>query len=169
MAKKKATQKKVEKPSINILEKIPRKFRDPIAMVIILLPLLYYFIPYAVDKVQPSGSDFLANTGQTHRWVEWSEETGETVLWNPSIFGGEPIYPRLTPKLIHVDSVIGFLGKIFYWAFWYLFLGGLGIYYLLKYKNIPWYLAIIVAVVFVLLPDWQAQIGEGHNSKGVLF
>jgi len=166
MTKKKTNKKKIEQQKINLFEKIPLKFRDIIAILIIVLPLLYYFVPYSVDNVRPSGTDFLSSTGQTHRWVEWSEKTGETVLWNPSIFGGEPIYPRITPKLIHIDSFIAvYLGKVFYWAFWYLFLGGLGIYYLLRYKSIPWYLAIIVSVVFVLLPDWQAQIGEGHNSK----
>ena len=166
MAKKKKT--KLSKPieeKINYFEKVPVKYRDFIAALIIVLPLLYYFVPYALDNVTPTGNDFLANIGQTHRWVKWNEETGETALWNPSIFGGEPIYPRLTPKLIHIDSLLAFLGKIFYWAFWYLFLGGLGVYFLLRYKKIPWYLAVIPAIIFVMLPDWQAQIGEGHNSK----
>ena len=49
--------------------------------------------------------------GQTNLWVEWSEKTGETVLWNPNIFSGEPIYPRITPKLIHVDTLLALLGK----------------------------------------------------------
>lgn len=164
MAKKKKAIKE-EESNVFILDKIPSKYKDLVSAIIILIPLLIYFIPYASDNVQPAGSDFLSNLGQTHNWVEWSEETGETALWNPQIFGGEPIYPRITPKLIHIDSLLAYLGKIFYWAFWYLFMGGLGIYFLLRYKKIPWYLAVIVAVVFVLLPDWQAQIGEGHNSK----
>jgi hypothetical protein len=163
--KKKTKTSKVVPEKINYFEKVPRKYRDFIAALIIVLPLLYYFVPYALDNVTPTGNDFLANVGQTHRWVQWNEETGETALWNPSIFGGEPIYPRLTPTLIHIDSLLSFLGKVFYWAFWYLFLGGLGVYFLLRYKKIPWYLAVIPAIVFVMLPDWQAQIGEGHNSK----
>ncbi|MCB0744212.1 MAG: hypothetical protein KDC67_09925, partial [Ignavibacteriae bacterium] len=164
MAKKTKKIEKVKDDS-NIFDSVPKKFRDLIALLIIIIPLLYYFLPFALDNVMPTGSDFISNTGQTHRWTEWNSKTGETALWNPSIFGGEPIYNRLTPTLIHFDSLISFLGKIFYWAFWYLLAGGLGIYYLLKHKNIPWYLAIIVAVAFVLLPDWQAQIGEGHSSK----
>ena len=164
MAKKTKKIEKVKDDS-NIFDSVPKKFRDLIALLIIIIPLLYYFLPFALDNVIPTGSDFISNTGQTHRWTEWNSETGETALWNPSIFDGEPIYNRLTPTLIHFDSLISFLGKIFYWAFWYLLAGGLGIYYLLKHKNIPWYLAIIVAVAFVLLPDWQAQIGEGHSSK----
>jgi Bacterial membrane protein YfhO len=165
MSKKKVKNKKAGLEKVSFLDNIPSKYRNIIAAIIIALPLLYYFIPYAVNNVTPTGSDFIANVGQTHRWVEWSDKTGETVLWNPSIFGGEPIYPRLTPKLIHIDTLITYFSKILSWFFWYLFLGGMGIYFLLRYKDIPWYIAIIVGVVFVLLPDWQAQIGEGHNSK----
>ena len=165
MAKKKTKSVKPASEKKNIFELIPSKFRDILAALIIVLPLLYYFVPYATNNVQPAGTDFLSSTSQTHLWKEWSEKSGETVLWNPYIFSGEPIYNRITPKLIHVDSVLVYLGKIFYWAFWYLFVGGLGVYFLLKYKKIPWYLAVIAAVVFVMLPDWQAQIGEGHSSK----
>jgi len=160
MSKKKTI---IEKKSN--LDKIPKKIRNIIATIVIAIPLLFYFLPYAMNNVQPIGSDYLASASQTKLWKDWSKSTGETVLWNPNIFGGEPIYPRISPKLIHLDTFIGYLSKIFFWAFWYFFAGGLGMYFLLKYKKIPWYLAIIVAIVFVLLPDWQAQIGEGHSSK----
>jgi len=168
MSKAKKIRKKevtIKNESENILEKIPQKKAYLIAIAIILIPLLYYFLPWMVDGLRPIGNDLLGSIGQTHRWVEWAKETGETVLWNPSIFGGEPIYSRLTPKLVHVDSLLQYLDQISYWVFWYLFLGGVGLFFFLKYKKIPWYIAVIVAVAFVLLPDWQAQIGEGHNSK----
>ena len=118
-----------------------------------------------LDGLQPIGNDSLGSIAQTHRWVEWRDANSETVLWNPAIFGGEPIYPRITPKIIHVDTFLSFSYSFLYWIFTYLFIGGLGIFYLLRYKKIPWYVAVIVAVAFTLLPDWQAQIGEGHNSK----
>ncbi|NOX64322.1 MAG: YfhO family protein [Chlorobi bacterium] len=168
MSKSKKAKSKIsaaDNVSENVLEKIPQKKAILIAIGIILIPLLYYFLPWMIDSVRPIGSDLLGSIGQTHRWVEWAKETGETVLWNPSIFGGEPIYSRLTPKLIHIDSLIQYLNLISYWVFWYLFLGGVGLFFFLKYKKIPWYIAVIVAVAFILLPDWQAQIGEGHNSK----
>ncbi len=162
--KKKAEIKKEEK-HVNFLANLPERSKNTIAVIIILIPLLYYFLPWMLNGQRPVGSDYLASIGQTHRWVEWAKETGETVLWNPSIFGGEPIYSRLTPSIIHIDTFIGYLARISYWVFWYLLLGGIGIYLFLRYLKIPWYLAVIVAVVFVMLPDWQALIGEGHNSK----
>jgi len=164
MTKKIKKTKKAEENK-NLFDKIPAKYRNIIAIVIIMIPLLYFFLPFAINDVQPTGTDVLSSIGQTHNWVEWVKKTGETALWNPNIFGGEPIYTRITPPLIHIDSLLGILGRLFYWGFWYFLAGGLGIYFLLKYKKIPWYLAIIVAVAFVLLPDWQALVGEGHNSK----
>ncbi len=163
--KKKKLKPTEEKKPVNYLANLPEKSKNTIAVIIILIPLLYYFLPWMLSGQRPVGSDYLASVGQTHRWVEWAKETGETVLWNPSIFGGEPIYSRLTPNIIHIDTLIRFLGRISYWVFWYLLLGGIGIYLFLRYLKIPWYLAVIVAVVFVMLPDWQALIGEGHNSK----
>ncbi len=147
------------------LESVTKKQSIIISVILILIPLLYYFLPWMLDEVRPMGVDSVGSIGQTHRWVEWSKESGETVLWNPSIFGGEPIYSRLTPKLIHIDSLLQYLDQVSYWVFWYLLLGGIGIFFFLRYKNIPWYIAVIVGIAFVLLPDWQAQISDGHNSK----
>ncbi len=163
---KKAKQKKEKSESKpNILNTLSNKYKNIIGVAVILLPLLFYFGGWIIDGLQPIGNDSLGSIAQTHRWVEWNKENGETVLWNPSIFGGEPIYSRITPKVFHVDTILGFASRATYWAFIYLFMGGLGLFYLLRYKKIPWYAAVVVAVVFTLLPDWQAQIGEGHNSK----
>ncbi len=160
---KNETQK--SKNETSFLEKIPIKYRDIFALLLIALPLLFYYVPYAADNVEPLGSDYLASIGQTHLWVEFEKATGKTVLWNPNIFLGEPIYPHITPKILMADTLLIYLGRIFYWVFWYMLLGGAGIYFLLRYWKIPWYLSVIVAVVFVLLPDWQALVGAGHNSK----
>ncbi len=164
-SKKHVHNKKIDKTAQNFLETIPNLYKELIAFLLILIPLLIYYIPYETNNVQPLGSDYLSIIGQTHAWHEWQEKTGETVLWNPNIFAGEPIYERITPKIILLDTAFTYLGKLFYWVFWYMLLGGLGIYALLRYKKIPWYFAATVAVVFILLPDWQALIGTGHNSK----
>jgi len=157
---------KKEKQSISFLDRASTKIKIVVTLIVLVLPLLYFFLPWEINNVKPAGTDGVASIGQTHKWIEYRNETGETVLWNPNIFTGEPIYPRLTPFLIHIDSILGQLHKyIFTWIFWYLLLGGLGIFSFLRYKNIQWYLALIVAIAFILLPDWYAQIGEGHNSK----
>ncbi len=164
--KKKIKAKEIPvKEEKNVLESLSERKKNLIALVIILIPLLYFFLPWQLNNVQPVGSDYLSNLGQTHLWTEWQKQHGEQVLWNPNIFCGEPIYERLTPQILDVITFLSYLGKIFYWVFWQLLAGALGVYFLLRYKKIPWYIAVIVAVGFILLPDWMALIGEGHNSK----
>ena len=133
MNKVKKQKEVIGKTKFNILDLLPSKYKNLIGALIILLPLLYYFGGWIVNGLQPIGNDSLGSIGQTHRWVEWSKENGEQVLWNPSIFGGEPIYSRITPEIIHVDSALNYVSKISYWAFLYLFLGGLGLFFLLRY------------------------------------
>ena len=129
MSKTKRTKSKISNSvnSRSMLETIPERKAIFVGIMIIFIPILYYYLPWLIDGVRPIGSDLLGSIGQTNRWVEWAKETGEAVLWNPSIFGGEPIYSRLTPKLIHIDSLLQYLGQISYWVFWYLFLGGIGL------------------------------------------
>ncbi|MFX0138129.1 MAG: YfhO family protein [Candidatus Hodarchaeota archaeon] len=163
--KRKQSKKTTSAKAVIFFENLKEYKTLILSIIIILLPLIYYFSPFVFDNLRPAGTDTIHSLGQTHRWVEWREETGETVLWNPSIFAGEPIYPRITPKILHIDTIIIFLDKIIYWGFWYMLAGGLGIFFLLKYRKIPWYLSVIIAVAFIMLPDWQALISEGHNSK----
>lgn len=162
---KKKEKLKKQKEQINFLENFSESKKNLIAVIVLLIPLLYFFLPFEINNVEPVGNDYLASKGQTHLWSQWMEEHGEQVLWNPNIFVGEPIYSRITPKIIHIDTVLNYLGKIFYWVFWQMFIGGLGIYFFLRYKKIPWYIALIAATAFILLPDWQSLISEGHNSK----
>jgi len=165
MSKPKKKSKKPKEKETNPLEKIPPSKQNLIALIVILIPLLYFYLPWQTKQLEPVGSDYIASLGQTHLWTQWQKEHHETVLWNPNIFCGEPIYPHITPEIIDVTTILAYLGKIFYWVFWQFLIGGLGIFYLLKYKKIPWYLALIAAVAFILLPDWMALVGEGHNSK----
>ncbi len=162
--KAKSHRIKVEKEN-SFIDKIPVKYRDLIAILLIAVPLLIYYLPYEANNVKPLGSDYLASIAQTHLWKTFEDNTGIQVLWNPNIFLGEPIYPHITPRILMLDTLFIYLGKLFYWVFWYMFFGGIGIYFLLRYWKVPWHLALVVAIVFVLLPDWQALVGAGHNSK----
>ena len=155
----------MEDKKTNILDKVKNKNAILISIVIIIIPLLYFFAPMIFDHLRPIGVDSIASSGSTHLYSEWQKDTGETVLWNPNIFGGMPTYPRKTPRLIHFDTLIDNFGKISYSFFWYFLAGGLGIFFLLKYKKIPWYLSLIVAVGFILLPQWQALLQVGHYAK----
>ena len=163
----KQKRKRVEKtePEKSILDKVDKKKSWIIAFAAMAILSAYLFSYSVFSNLAPVGADAVAAKGQTKIYQTWQNSAGETALWNPGIFSGMPIYPRITPKLPHVDTLIGFLGKLIYWGFWYLIVGGLGLFVLLYYKKVPWYLALIAALAFMLLPDWMALIGDGHYSK----
>lgn len=163
MSKKKAKSEKLEKPNFFNSLKTYQKYL--ILFVLLLVPIFSFMSPYILEGKTGAGSDIVGSKGKTHLYQEYEDETGENVLWNPSIFSGMPIYMRVSPFTIHIDSLINVLGKIVYHFFWYFLLGGLGLYLFLRQRKIPWYAAAIVAVAFVALPDWQAMLGNGHFSK----
>lgn len=161
--RKSKTEKTVQKE--NIFEKLPSKIKYSIAILIILVPATFIFSPYLFNNMRPSGTDVIASKGETNLINEWRQETGETPLWNTGIFAGMPIYQRLSPAILHMDTLISKLGSIAYWGYLYFLVGAFGIFSLLIYRKIPWYFAVIVAIAFTLLPDWQSLVGDGHFTK----
>ena len=77
----------MEDKKTNILDKVKNKNAILISIVIIIIPLLYFFAPMIFDHLRPIGVDSIASSGSTHLYSEWQKDTGETVLWNPNIFG----------------------------------------------------------------------------------
>jgi hypothetical protein len=121
--------------------------------------------PYIVDGKVPAGTDKISSIGNLNLVKSIDEETGQKSLWNPGIFAGMPIYPRVDPMSIHIDTAIKYFSRILYQFFWYFLLGGIGFFLFLKQRKIPWYIAVIPTVAFIMLPDWQAMLGNGHFSK----
>lgn len=166
MSKKHQKKQKVkEEQTNNFFESVKPLHRYIILAVLLIIPIFIFMSPYILEGKEPSGSDVIGSKGNVHLYKEYEEETGENALWNPAIFGGMPVYPRINPSSIHIDTIISFLSNLIYHFFWYFLLGGAGLFLFLRQKKIPWYLALIPAVLFVMLPDWQAMIANGHFSK----
>ena len=92
-----------------------QKWVKPLVVTLVfLIPLLYFFSPMIFNGQRPTGVDISASKGNTNLYVKYQEESGEKVLWNPNIFAGMPVYPRITPTIIHADSFISLLGKVIY-------------------------------------------------------
>jgi len=76
---KKIKKKESVKEEKVFFDQIPKNYRDLIAVILILIPLLYFFLPFSINNVAPTGNDVLSNIGQTNNWVGWNEKTGELV------------------------------------------------------------------------------------------
>lgn len=136
-----------------------------VVTVVLLAVLLYFFSPMIFKGLRPSGVDISASRGSTNLYLQYQKESGERVLWNPNIFAGMPVYPRITPSIFHIDTLINQLDKIAYSFFWYYLAGALGLFFLLRYKKLPWYISLIAALAFMLLPHWIALLHVGHFAK----
>lgn len=161
---KKQKKEKTELDSV-AFNFVKEKYAVIIAVVLVLIVSLYLVYPYAVEGKTPYGEDAVASSGSTNLYLEWQKETGETAYWNPNIFGGMPLYHRMVVPIFHIDRIFGLMSGLTHWTYWYFFAGGFGLYLLLVYRKINWYIAIIPALIFLLLPDWQSHVGSGHNVK----
>ena len=133
--------------------------------MVLLVPLFYFFSPMIFQGQRPAGVDISASKGSTNLVQAYNAEGEARALWNPNIFAGMPIYPRITPQVIHIDSIVELFSKVIYMYFWYFLIGALGVFFLLKYKKIPWYIALIPALAYMLLPHWMALLHVGHFAK----
>jgi hypothetical protein len=109
---KKKRTKSTEVKVTNKLESLKEKYIILISVVVLLIPLLIYYASWETNNLRPTGTDYRGSMGKTHLWKEWSDKTGEIVLWNPNIFAGMPIYPRITPNSLHIDSLIRMLNNV---------------------------------------------------------
>lgn len=164
MTKKKSNKENL-KVTKDILDNLKTYQKYLILVALLLVPIFTFMSPQILDGKIPVGSDIVGSKGNTNLVLQYEEQTGETALWNPSLFSGMPMYNRKSPTTLHIDSLINFLGNIFYHFFWYFLLGGLGLYLYLHQKKIPWYIAAMIATAFIALPDWQAMLNAGHFSK----
>jgi len=162
MKKQKKETHKIDSAAFSFVKE---KYSVIIAIMLISITVLFLVYPYAIEGKNSFGDDAIASSGSTNLYLKWQKETGEKAFWNPNIFGGMPLYHRMTVPILHFDRIIGLLTNMPDWRFWYFFVGGLGMYLFLVYRKINWYIAIIPALIFLLLPDWQSLIGDGHYVK----
>ena len=163
MSKRKT--KSAAKEESNFFDNLKTYQKYLVLLILLLIPIFTFMSPYIFEGKTAIGTDIVGSKGRTNQILEYEEQSGETALWNPSLFSGMPMYNRKSPTTLHIDSLISFLGNIIYHFFWYFLLGGLGLYLYLHQKKIPWYIAAMVATAFIALPDWQAMLNAGHFSK----
>lgn len=134
----------------------------PLAIAVLMAVLLK---PMVLDGLSPQGVDVIGSKGQTHQLKEYQNETGKKALYNPYLFGGMPIYFRIPPKAISVDTIFRYIGQLLSDTYlWYVF-GGWGMFLLLRFLGLSQLPSFFGALGFVLYPHYQALWAEGHFMK----
>jgi hypothetical protein len=134
-----------------------------LGLVFLLIIALYK--PIVFDGLDSSGSDVIANIGNTHALKQFEKQTGERSLWNPNIFSGMPFYHRHNAVSWSIDTLINAIDPLLDWRVWYLWLGALGIFLLMRYLELSPVAGILGSLAFILLPHSHALIVVGHFSK----
>ncbi len=139
--------------------------QDFLAVAFMFVFLLILLKPLAIDHLSPQGVDVVGSIGKTHAVKEFQKQTGETALWNPNIFGGMPIYHRLSPKAFSLDNLMNILARLFHPVFIYYFFGALGAFLLFRFLGMAPLISLIGALFFVLMPHYKSLYTEGHMAK----
>ena len=161
---KKTKRQKTVEPQKSAFSLSP-KIQDYIFIIVIFLFLLILLKPLAIEHLSPQGVDVLGSVAKMHSVREFKQQTGEQALWNPNLFGGMPIYHRLSPKAFSLDNLLDKLSSLFHVVFWYYFLGALGAFVLFRYLGLSPLISLVGALMFVLFPHYKSLYTEGHIAK----
>lgn len=173
MAKAKKLQKTTSAPSLAsrqtskpvLLEQLNRPGVALAFFGLVFLFLLWLYKPIVFDGMDVEGSDVISDIGNMKQILDYKQKTGHYPLWNPYMFCGTPIYHRLNGVSWSLDSLINQMDALIDWRVWYLWLGALGMFLLIRYLKLHALTAMLASLAFILIPHFHALIVVGHFSK----
>ena len=158
--------KKINNRDESILEKFNVKYLLSGLLLILVIVLVIFYKPMAIDGMEPSGGDILKSMGQTNQIRNYQEDTKINTLWNPNVFVGIPTYFKKSNENFNFDTLIKLLNRWFLdWRVSWFLVGAIGMYLLLKTLGFPWFISIVGVVAFIFWPHFQGLIEVGHNAK----
>ncbi len=164
--KKKRTPRTESKPKQTKIPFEPSQFtQDSIAIGLFVIILLVLLKPLVIDGLSSQGVDAISSKAKTHQISDFKEKSGETALWNPAIFSGMPIYHRLNPKSISLDSILDGLSRLSSGVFIYYLFAAIGMYFFLRYLKFNTLISFFITLIFILMPHYQSLHVEGHFAK----
>ncbi len=131
----------------------------------LLLFIMLFYSPLVFEGKEMGGADIVSMFGMYHQVWEYQKTCDEPVLWNPAMFAGMPYYFQYQPLAYSIDTLINKLKPLINWRILFFWIGGMGMFFLLRYLNLPAIAAMAGALLFILMPHYQALISVGHNTK----
>ena len=90
-----------------------KKLEPVLYMAAIFILLVVQLKPLVIDRKTVEGVDIVGSIGQTRQWVDYGKGSGEAALWNPTIFGGMPIYHMSPARTHYSESIVSVLFDFF--------------------------------------------------------
>lgn len=132
---------------------------------VVFLAIIILYKPIVFDGLDSSGSDVISNIGNTKTAKDFEKQLGERSLWNPNMFSGMPYYHRHNAASWSIDTIINKIDPLLDWRIWYLWIGAIGMFLLMRYLGLSAISGMMAAFAFILLPHSHALIVVGHFSK----
>jgi len=148
----------------NILNK--SWLRDLLIIIAVFVLILIVFSQMVFEGKQPGGVDVIGSKGSSHQIQEHEKESNTTAYWNPPVFSGMPRYHRLKAQVFSVDTFIGsILGKVIYLNIWLYLIGFIGMFYLLRFFKLGFWVSVFGGLGFIFIPHFMSLLNIGHFAK----
>jgi hypothetical protein len=136
-----------------------------LVIVLFLLLSLIYF-PVAYQGKAPQASDINQWQGAAKAIIDYNATHKDNALWTPYMFSGMPTYMISFPnRYPFLESITKITDKVINWRIFLLFVGGLGIFLLLRQLKMDSWIAFFAAIAFVFSCHWVGLLDIGHNTK----
>jgi len=135
-----------------------------IAALYLLISVLYF--PAAYKNMEPQASDISQWRGAAQSIIEYNKNNDERALWTQNMFSGMPSYMISFPnRYPFLESITKITDKVINWRIFLLFVGGLGMFILLRHLKLDPYIAFFGAIAFISSCHWLGLLEIGHNTK----
>ena len=155
--------------------KITEKKKEPSAfakhlpwvlVIILFLLLSLIYFPVAYQGKAPQASDIIQWQGAAKAIVDYNATHKDNALWTPYMFSGMPAYMIHFPnRYPFLESITKLTDKIINWRIFLLFIGGVGIFLLLRQLKMDSWIAFFAAIAFTFSCHWVGLLEIGHNTK----
>ena len=153
--------KAAEHPMADFLERKPW-----IYMILLFLLVSVIYFPTAFRQMFPPASDTMQWQGAAQKLIEYNDANSDRALWQPNMFSGMPSYLISFPnRYPFVENVTKLVDKVMNWRIFLLFLGGLGVFLLLRFLGLDGFTSFFGAIAFVFSCHWTGLLDIGHNTK----
>ncbi len=135
-----------------------------VALLFVIISLIYF--PVAYQSKYPIAHDITQWEGGARKIIEYNAEHSDRALWTQNMFSGMPSYLISFPnRFPYLESMTKLTDKIINWRIFLLFIGGLGIFVLLRHMQLDPWISLFGAIAFVFSCHWVGLVEIGHNTK----
>jgi len=135
-----------------------------VILLFVLVSLIYF--PTAYQKMFPPASDTMQWQGAAQKLIEYNKTHSDRALWQPNMFSGMPSYLISFPnRFPFVENITKLVDVVMNWRIFLLFIGGLGVFLLLRFLGLDGFTSFFGAVAFIFSCHWTGLLDIGHNTK----